>query len=239
MNIADNIARVQEQIAAACARANRSPQDITLVAVSKQQPPQAILQALAAGLQHFGENRVEEAETKIPSVHALTSHRPTWHMVGHIQSRKAKFIPSLFSVVHSVDSLKLAQRLAQRAIELGMVLDILLEVNVSGEASKYGIAAYGWADNRAVRAAVWDEIRAISALDGLRVRGLMTMAPIVTHMEQARPVFANLAALRAALSTEGIILPDLSMGMTDDYPIAIEEGATIIRVGRAIFGERP
>lgn len=160
-------------------------------------------------------------------------------MVGHIQSRKAKFIPSLFSVVHSVDSLKLAQRLAQRAIELGMVLDILLEVNVSGEASKYGIAAYGWADNRAVRAAVWDEIRAISALDGLRVRGLMTMAPIVTHMEQARPVFANLAALRAALSTEGIILPDLSMGMTDDYPIAIEEGATIIRVGRAIFGERP
>ncbi len=240
MSIADNVQRVRERIASACARAQRSPDQITLVAISKQHPPQAIWRAMAAGVQHFGENRVEEAELKIPAVHAQAAQAPVWHMVGHVQSRKAKLIPPLFSVVHSVDSLKVAQRLAQRALELGTVLDILLEVNVSGEASKYGIAAQGWERDAQVRDHVLQLTRDISALEGLRLRGLMTMAPIVDHMEAARPVFASLAALRDTLSQAlRIALPDLSMGMTDDYPIAIEEGATLVRVGRAIFGERP
>jgi pyridoxal phosphate enzyme (YggS family) len=237
MTIAENIERVRENIAAACARAGRDPSEVTLLAVSKTHGPAAIFQAVEAGVQHFGENRVEEAIVKIPEVsrHA----RVTWHMVGHIQSRKAKDIPSLFQVVHSVDRLKLAARLSQAAVEAGKTLEVLLEANISGEASKAGLAARGWAADVRIRAALWQEVESILALPGLHVRGLMTMAPIVEDMEQVRPVFAGLAALREALSDSlGMVLPDLSMGMTDDYPVAVEEGATIVRVGRAIFGVR-
>ncbi len=217
------------------------------MAVSKTHPPEMVLEAISAGVQHFGENRVEESSNKIPAVRSLLDPMPAWaltpvwHMIGHVQSRKAKDVPPLFDVVHSVDSVKLANRLATAAHEQGRssALDVLIEVNVSGEASKEGFSAVGWKEDRAVYEAVLANMREITALSSLRVRGLMTMAPIVDDMEQARPVFASLRALRDALQESlGVPLPDLSMGMTDDYPVAIEEGATIIRVGRAIFGER-
>jgi pyridoxal phosphate enzyme (YggS family) len=244
MSIAENLERVRGEITAACARAGRNPDTVTLVAVSKTHPAQAVLEAAARGVQHFGENRVEEGVTKIPQVAAALAakqpgHPLVWHMIGHVQSRKAKDVPPLFSVVHSVDTVKLAERLAREAAEAGKTLDALLEINISGEASKGGFAASGWQNDAELRARLWDEVKRISALPGLNVRGLMTMAPIVEDMQQARPVFADLARLRTALSESlGLPLPDLSMGMTDDYPVAIEEGATLVRIGRAIFGER-
>ena len=237
--IAERIEQVRAEIAAACAKAGRSPVEVTLLAVSKTHPAAAVVEAIAAGVQHFGENRVEEARDKIPVVNASASVPPIWHMIGHIQSRKAKDIPGLFQVVHSVDSLKLAEKLARLMAERGESLDVLLEINVSGEVSKSGLMAVNWSQDAAVRSALWASVGELLALPGLRVRGLMTMAPIVDDMELARPVFADLAALRLALSESfDVTLPDLSMGMTDDYPVAIEEGATIVRVGRAIFGER-
>lgn len=239
MTIVDNIQHVHERIAAACARASRDPASVTLVGVSKTHPVEMILQAVEAGLQHFGENRVEESMNKIPAVNARSVQPLTWHMIGHIQSRKARDVPPLFQIVHSVDSLKLADKLSRLMVERGGRLDALIEVNVSGEASKEGLNGGGWQTDAAVREALWREVEAIAALPGLHVRGLMTMAPIVPNMEQARPVFASLATLRDALAESlKVALPDLSMGMTDDYPVAVEEGATIVRIGRAIFGER-
>ncbi|MBC7812199.1 MAG: YggS family pyridoxal phosphate-dependent enzyme [Burkholderiales bacterium] len=239
ITIADNLKRVQAQIADACAHANREASAVTLVAVSKTHPPNEVLEALAAGAQHLGENRVEESSTKIPVVNAQAGTPPTWHMIGHLQSRKAKDVPPLFQVVHSVDSLKLAEKLSRQVLEDGGMLDILLEMNVSGEEAKHGFAAANWRSDSAVREALWSEISAITTLPGLNVRGLMTMAPIVERPDQARPVFVALSELRSALAESlSVALPDLSMGMTDDYAVAIEEGATIVRIGRAIFGER-
>jgi hypothetical protein len=233
MTISENITRVREQMAIACEKSRRDPSEVTLIAVSKTHPAQDIIEALAVGVQHFGENRVEESAEKIPLVLAQTHAPMTWHMIGHVQSRKAKEITPLFNVVHSVDTLRLAQKLAAHT-EVAP-LDVLLEVNVSGEASKSGFAVY----DPSMHAAMMADIRAIMQLAALRVRGLMTMAPIVDDMEQTRPVFARLRMLRDKWQhTLGIALPDLSMGMTDDYPIAIQEGATLIRVGRAIFGAR-
>jgi pyridoxal phosphate enzyme (YggS family) len=198
-----------------------------------------ILEAVAAGLQHFGENRVEEGSAKIPVVNRQTPVPLTWHMVGHIQSRKARDVLPLFQIVHSIDSFKLAEKLSRLAVQAGRRLDALIEINVSGEATKSGVAASNWSGDPMAREHLQNEIRQILALPGLNVRGLMTMAPIVDHMEQTRRVFGSLAALREWLQDScHLALPDLSMGMTDDYPIAIEEGATIVRIGRAIFGER-
>ena len=239
MTIAANLEAVQARMAEACAQAGRNPSDVTLVAVSKTHPPADVLEAAAAGLQHFGENRVEESESKIPAVMAAFGSPVTWHMIGHIQSRKAKDVVALFDVVHSVDTLKLAQRLSRFAQEQGRVLDALLEVNISGETSKSGLVAAGWETDPALRDRLWADVGAMLALPGLQVRGLMTMAPIVEDMEHTRPIFAGLRGLRDALARSfGVALPDLSMGMTDDYPVAIEEGATLVRIGRAIFGER-
>jgi hypothetical protein len=239
MTIVDRLAQVHAIIAAACQRAGRSPADVRLVAVSKTHPPALILEAIQAGAQHLGENRVEEAESKIPAVRSLTSQAVTWHMVGHIQSRKARDVAAFFDWVHSVDSLKLASKLSVSSVQQGRKLPVLLEVNVSGEESKYGFQAAGWEHNSALRDALCREVEQIAALPGLDVRGFMTMAPIVPAMEQTRPVFASLRGLRDTLSRSlGLSFPDLSMGMTDDYPVAIEEGATIVRIGRAIFGER-
>lgn len=239
MTIAEHIEAVKVEITRACERSGRSPAEVTLVAVSKTHPAEAVLEAAAAGVQHFGENRVEEARDKIPQVNAAVESPVIWHMVGHIQSRKVRDVPPLFQMVQSVDSVRLAEKLSRLLVEQGQSLDILLEVNVSGETAKSGFAAAGWSADRAVRKALWQEVAQVMALPGLQVQGLMTMAPIVEHMELARPVFGDLAALRRALAEDaGGPLPHLSMGMTDDYPVAIEEGATIIRVGRAIFGER-
>ncbi len=237
--IAENIQQVRDNISAACEKAGRSAQDVTLLAVSKTHPASAVIEAIAAGAQHFGENRVEEAKEKIPAVSEVTAVPVTWHMIGHIQSRKAKDVPDLFQVVHSVDSLKLAEKLSRLVVENQQSLSILLEINISGEASKSGLVAANWANNDDIRSTLWQSVSEILALPGLHIQGLMTMAPIVDDMELARPVFADLAALRLALSESfDVVMPDLSMGMTDDYPVAIEEGATIVRVGRAIFGER-
>lgn len=238
-DLTENLARVYDSIAAACARANRDPAEVTLVGVSKTQPVEVILRAVEAGLQHFGENRVEEAGTKIPQVSQRVTAPITWHMVGHIQSRKAKLVPPLFQVVHSVDSTKLAEKLSSLMTGTGAILEVLLEVNISGEESKSGFEARRWETDLQVREALFQEFARVLALPGLKVRGLMTMAPIVDIMEQTRPVFAGLRQLKTAVEEVfKVSLPDLSMGMTDDYPVAIEEGATLIRVGRAIFGER-
>ncbi|MCY3834090.1 MAG: YggS family pyridoxal phosphate-dependent enzyme [Chloroflexi bacterium] len=239
MSIRDNIRRVEDCIADACARAKRDPADIALVAISKQKTAADILEAVEAGLRHFGENRVEEGVEKIPQVNEFCGDRVVWHMVGHVQSRKAKRVVSCFDIVQSVDSLRLARRLSRFAGEAQRRLKVFLEINVSGEASKYGLAGYNWCRDASVRDCLWRDVGAIADLPQLDLRGLMTMAPYDADERAVRRVFADLRALRDAMTVSlDIALPELSMGMTNDYPIAIEEGATTIRIGRAIFGER-
>ena len=239
VDIAANLKRVRDEINSACLRAGRDPRSVTLIAVSKTHPADIVLQAIAANAMHLGENRVEEAETKIPLVKQAIPKPVTWHMIGHLQSRKAKDAAALFDVIHSVDTLKLGEKLSRHMEELGRTIDIMMEINVSGEVNKYGIAAHDWQTNAETRLALFDSARQFARLPGIRLVGLMTMAPIVNDMQETRPVFASLAQLRDALQLEiGSALPQLSMGMTDDYPVAIEEGATLVRIGRAIFGAR-
>jgi pyridoxal phosphate enzyme (YggS family) len=231
-HLRDNLARVEDRIANAAARAKRDVSGLTLVAVSKTHPVEALLAAYELGVRHFGENRVEEASTKLPTFRqAIGDPTVVFHMIGHVQSRKAADAAAMFDRVHSVDSLKLAQRLSRFTPK---PLSILLEVNVSGEASKGGF-------DGARRAELFSAIEAITPLPNLRLDGLMTMAPIVADPEQARPIFRALRELRDEIEVRysAIRLPHLSMGMTDDFEVAIEEGATLVRVGRAIFGERP
>lgn len=239
IDIAANLKAVQETIGAACARANRNPDEITLVAVSKTHPVEAVLSAIASGVRHFGENRVEEAVDKIPAVNAQTAIKPVWHMIGHIQSRKAKLVLPLFDRVHSIDTVKLAQKLSELAAAENRVLPVMLEVNISGEEAKYGFEVSDWQSKPDIKATFWRDMETLVQLPNLEVRGLMTMAPFYDEMERTRPVFAAMTELREQLQADfHVMLPDLSMGMTNDYPIAIEEGATIVRIGRAIFGER-
>ncbi|HSJ54346.1 MAG TPA: YggS family pyridoxal phosphate-dependent enzyme [Anaerolineae bacterium] len=231
--LAENLQSVQERVATAARRAGRDPAQVTLVAVTKNQPREAIAAAFDLGLRHFGENRVEEAESKIPGLPGGI----TWHMIGHVQSRKARQVVPLFQVVHSVDSARLAARLDRLCVEEGERLPILLQVNVSGEESTYGLAAERWAEDCDQRRELLAVVAEIVALPGLQVLGLMTMAPIVADPEQVRPVFASLRHLRDELAG---IYPEagwhhLSMGMSDDFEVAVEEGATLVRVGRAIF----
>ena len=230
-SLSDNLKLVQDRIAKAAARAGRDLAAITLVAVSKTHPVEELLAAYDLGVRNFGENRVEEASAKLPAFKQVVADPAVvFHMIGHIQSRKAEDVVRLFDRVHSVDSVKLAQRLARFAAE---PLPILLEVNVSGEESKYGF-------DGARRSELFDAIEVISQLPNLQLDGLMTMAPIVENPEEARPVFRALRELRDEIEGRypALKLPHLSMGMTDDFEVAIEEGATLVRVGRAIFGER-
>lgn len=230
--IEKNLHQVFEQIADAALRAGRKPNEITLVAVSKTQPVQAILAAYAAGVRHFGENRVEEAAEKIPVVSSQT-RGIVWHLVGHLQSRKAKDAALLFNLIHSIDSVSLARKLDARAAALDKTIPILLEVNTSGEATKFGFALNA-------KEIFFDAVRQILACAHLDVQGLMTIAPIVEKPEQARPYFRALRELRDELRQRFPLhaWQHLSMGMTDDFEAAIAEGATIVRIGRAIFGER-
>lgn len=232
MSLAENVAAILRRIAEAAERAGRDPASVMLVAITKTHPPETIRAAAECGLSDFGENRLEEA---LPKMAQLPNVR--WHMVGHVQSRKAKEVARAgFALVHSVDSLKLAERLSRFAQEAGRVQDVLLECNVSGEASKSGFGA----QHPAAWPALLDEFGKIAALPGLRVRGLMTMAPLGTDHETARPFFRRLRELRDA-ACERWPQTDwaaLSMGMTDDFEGAIAEGATLVRIGRAIFGER-
>jgi pyridoxal phosphate enzyme (YggS family) len=245
MDLAENIKRVREQITAACARAGRDPSEVTLVAVSKTWPAEAVVEAYRLGLRDFGENRVEEAEEKIPNTKSQISNLrslisdlrpPIWHLVGHLQSRKTRETVALFDVVHSVDSVKLAEKLSRLCVEAGRVMPILLECNVSGEASKYGFVV----KDDAGKGRLMADVEAIAALPGVRIEGLMTVAPIVADAEETRPIFRALCRLRDGLAARfpQASWQHLSMGMTDDYTTAVEEGATLVRIGRAIFGER-
>jgi pyridoxal phosphate enzyme (YggS family) len=236
-----NLARVRERIAAAALRAERDPGKVTLVAITKTHPAHVVMAAYREGLREFGENRVGEANAKIPSVREQIPlpDRPRWHMVGHLQRRKARLAVALFDIIHAVDSLRLAERIDRMAAESEKTVPVLLEVNVSGEASKYGFDMSLAAGPEAQAAFVAD-VEQILALPHLRLSGLMTMAPIVADPEQARPVFVALRRLRDELNRR---FPEadwreLSMGMTDDFEVAVEEGATMVRIGRAIFGER-
>jgi PLP dependent protein len=227
--IAANLEAVRSHMAAAATRAGRDPGDVLLVAVSKTHPLTAIEAAVAAGQRDFGENRLEELWSKVEA--AGTAHLDvTWHFIGTIQSRKTGEAVGPWALIHSVDRAKIAQRLSRDAAAAGRVLSVLLEVNISGEASKHGFSAQELLESAAE----------LAALPGIRIVGLMTMAPLVDEAEAARPTFRALRHLRDELAMRypQVEWRHLSMGMTNDYEVAIEEGATIIRVGSAIFGSR-
>ncbi len=240
MTVAERLEQVRVNIRTACARANRPVESVTLIAVSKTHPAETVLEAVRAGQTQFGENRIEEASGKIAAVRAQTSESLIWHMIGHVQSRKAREVVEAFDCIHSLDSLKLAERYARFADEFKRCVPILLEVNVSGEMSKSGFEASRWREDRGQRESLWNDIRRIIELTGVQIAGLMTMAPIVEDAEMARPVFTSLRTLRDGLAADfpKTNWSTLSMGMTDDYMVAIEEGATMVRIGRAIFGPR-
>lgn len=236
--IASNLAAVRQRLVEAARRAGRSPVEITLVAVTKTVPLPGVLIAYALGLRDFGENRLQEAAAKIAGARPQAADI-RWHLVGHLQTNKAKAAVELFDFIQSVDSLHLAEALERRAQAARRRLPVLLEVNVSGEASKSGFAAAG-AGPSARREALLPAVERLLALPCLDVQGLMTIAPLASDPEQARPYFRALRELRDELQQR---FPQtdwrhLSMGMTDDFEVAIEEGATMVRMGRAIFGER-
>ena len=217
MDIAENLRQVRVRVAAACERAGRDPGEVTIVGVAKTFPAAFVVEAVRAGLADVGENRVQEAATKVPEV-AAAGVRPRWHLVGHLQTNKVKTALNLFVIIQSVDSVRLAESISHHTER---PIPVLLEVNVAGEATKFGFRPQG----------VAGELKRIAALPGLEVQGLMTVAPLADDPEEVRPVFRCLRQLRDALG-----LRHLSMGMTDDFEVAVEEGATMVRIGRAIFG---
>lgn len=226
-----NLPRVRRRIAAATERSGRDPGAVRVVAVTKGHPPGAIDAALAAGISDIGENRVEELGRKVPLFEAGTV---TWHAIGHIQRRKAAGAARLAALIHSVDSLRLAQKLSRLGEAAGRRVPVLVQVNASGEAAKGGLPVALDPD------AALDGIGEIAALPGLRVMGLMTMAPFVADEGTLRATFARTrAALEAAASIDGFAGRELSMGMSNDYEIAVEEGSTMVRLGTTLFGARP
>jgi pyridoxal phosphate enzyme (YggS family) len=224
--LATNLAAVRDRIALAERRSGRPAGAVTLIGVVKTLPAETIARAVGLGLADLGENRVQEAQAH---QHEVPRGAARWHMVGHLQRNKAARALELFDLVHGVDDAELARVLDRRARELGRRLAVLIEVNVSGEASKFGVAPEG--------AAALAE--AVVSLAGLELKGLMTVGAPVTAAEDARPGFARLRELRDQVArTLGRPLPELSMGMSGDYEVAVEEGATMVRVGTAIFGAR-
>jgi hypothetical protein len=231
MSVADNINAIRERIARAAARVHRNPDSITLMAVSKTVEPERIREAYTAGLRVFGENRVQEFEGKSTGFSELKDAE--WHLIGHLQSNKAKKAAELFHAVDSVDSLRLAEKLNQAAAEAGKKLDVLIEIKVSDEESKAGMPL----DSPELESL----LRAAQQLDSLQIRGLMTVPPFTEDPEGARPYFRLLRDLRdqiAARELPSIQMNVLSMGMSHDFEVAIEEGSTCVRVGTAIFGIR-
>jgi hypothetical protein len=225
--IAANIDEIKYRIALAAARASRDPGEIKLMAVTKTVAPERVKEAIDAGITLFGENYVQEAREKIPAL----GKNVQWHMIGHLQTNKAKYVVHLFNCVQSVDRLELAQELDKRARITGCKIDVLIEVNVSGEQTKSGIAA----------SETINLVKNVSALENISVRGLMSMPPFSDNPEDSRPYFRALKEISRQISQARIprvMMAELSMGMTDDFEVAIEEGATIVRIGRAIFGER-
>lgn len=227
--IAENIQKIRDRIAATAAACGRAPGEITLVAVSKNFSSECIHSAVAAGQLDFGENRVQEAESKIPGF--LSTPHLRWHMIGHLQSNKAQRAAELFDVIHSVDSIKLARKLSQAAAALGKTISVFIQVDLGHETTKFG----------AEREQIADIAGTIVELDGLQLDGLMTIPPFFEDPNRVRPYFAALRQLSLSLSEErpGCLgAGHLSMGMSHDFEVAIQEGATIVRIGTAIFGER-
>jgi pyridoxal phosphate enzyme (YggS family) len=226
MDLAANLQSVQNRINAACARAGRQSSEVTLLAVTKTHPPETVSQAAALGLVFFGESKVQEAKAKIP----LCPGRLRWHMIGHLQTNKCRDAVELFEMIQSVDSLRLAEEIDKRAEQCSKRLPILLEVNAVGEASKFG-----YRPDTLLR-----ELAAINALRRIEIHGLMTIPPWGPNPEKVRPAFRMLRDLKEKCEQLiGAPLPHLSMGMSGDLDVAVEEGATIVRVGTALFGERP
>lgn len=223
--IRDRLLRVQDRIRAAASRVGRDASSVTLVAVSKAIPLPVIREGVEAGITILGENRVQEARDKI----ALLPHVARWHLVGHLQTNKAKLAIQLFELIHSLDSLRLAQILDRLGRELAKPARCLVEVNLGGEESKSGITEDG----------VRPLLEGAAGLRHLRIQGLMAIPPFLPDPEQIRPYFRRLRTLRDKLRDEGFALDELSMGMTHDFEVAIEEGATLVRIGTAIFGPRP
>ncbi len=229
--VAENLPRVRDRIAAAAERSGRDPGEVRVVAVTKGHPPGAIEAALAAGLRDIGENRVEELQWKAPMFGAGTV---TWHAIGHIQRRKAAGAARLAALIHSVDSLRLAEKLSRLGEAEGRRIPVLVQVNASGEATKGGFPA-AHAPDEAVAG-----IARVAGLPGLRVEGLMTMAPFVADEAGLRATFRTArAVLEAASEFDGVEGRELSMGMSNDYEIAVEEGSTIVRLGTTLLGPRP
>jgi len=226
--VAENLRAVKERIAKAAARVGRDPEGITLVAVTKTMPVDRIRAAIEAGQRVFGENRVQEAQAKVQALDRTVE----WHLIGHLQRNKVKYVCDLFQVIESVDSLPLAQDLDRRASQHGMVMPILIQVHVGDEDTKSGVPP----------AQALALVRAVASLPHLAIRGLMSVPPAVENPEEARPSFVQLRALAEeidAAKIPGVAMAELSMGMSHDFEVAIEEGATLVRVGTAIFGPRP
>jgi hypothetical protein len=225
MDLQANLSQIRSRMAAACARVGRAADSVILIPVSKGQPPEVVRAAAELGLNVFGENRVQEAKAKV----SLCPGRLRWHMIGHLQTNKCRDAVRLFEMIHSVDSVHLAAELDRSAESAAKTVPILMEVNVAGESSKFG-----YDPTRLLK-----ELPELNRFRRLEIHGLMTMAPWTPDPEKARPVFRRLRELRTECETIlGAPLSQLSMGMSGDFEVAIEEGATLVRVGTALFGER-
>jgi pyridoxal phosphate enzyme (YggS family) len=225
VNIAAKLAQVEARIAGACSRSGRSRSSVTLVAVGKGHPPDAVTEAARCGVTLFGESKVQEAKAKIP----LCPGRLRWHMIGHLQTNKCRDAVHLFEMIQSVDSLHLAEEINRRAEQAAKTIPVLLEVNIVGEASKFGYKP----------AQLLLEVERLNALPRLEIHGLMTIPPWSPLPDKSRRVFRELRELKERCEQQlGAPLPQLSMGMSDDFEVAIEEGSTMVRIGTAIFGER-
>lgn len=225
--IRENIAQVEAKIQAACERSGRNREDVTLIAVSKTKPVSDIYEVMKTGIVDYGENKVQELCDKIETIKEPLQ----WHMIGHLQRNKVKYIVDKVKLIHSVDSLRLAQQINQEAIKKNVHVDILIEVNVAEEASKFGLNTEE----------VTELVRSIAVLRNVHIQGLMTVAPFTDNPEENRPYFRNLKQLAVDIdhkNIDNVTMNVLSMGMTGDYEVAIEEGATMVRVGTGIFGER-
>ncbi len=225
MDLAANLKQIRQRIEAASARASRDPASVQLLAVTKTHPPELVNEAAHLGLTLFGENKVQEAKAKIP----LCPARLRWHMIGHLQTNKCRDAVDLFEAIQSVDSIHLAEEINRRAEHASKTIPILLEVNIVGEASKFGYKPEQ----------LLQDFERLNALPRIEIHGLMTIPPWTPLPEKARPVFRRLRELKTECETLlGAPLPHLSMGMSHDFEVAIEEGATIVRIGTALFGDR-
>jgi PLP dependent protein len=225
----ENLNRIYRRMAHAAMRAGREPAEVKLIGVTKNVGIDQMRAAVNAGMREFGENRVQEALKKVGSEKLLVMNgRLHWHLIGHLQKNKAKTAVALFDLIHSVDSFELAEELARQAAKIAKVQRILIQVKLSEEETKYGVA----------EDQLPDLIRKTASLDNIKVEGLMTIPQFFDNPEEARPYFRKLFRLRNAAEKLGILLPELSMGMSNDFEVAIEEGATMVRIGTAIFGER-